>query len=209
MIIEPKKNCNICLRLSNFRKENIIKYPNYYNKPVISFGSLSSELLIVGLAPGIHGANKTGRPFTGDHAGILLYNTLIKFKFAIGSYNSEKLDTLQLNNCRITNAVKCVPPKNKPESVEANNCRTFLKKEITNMQNLKVIVSLGVIAHNSIINCFGLRLKDFKFSHGKSHKINRALRLQNSYHCSRYNTNTKRLSTSMFEDVFRKIELSL
>ena len=101
------------------------------------------------------------------------------------------------------------PPKNKPESVEANNCRTFLKKEITNMQNLKVIVSLGVIAHNSIINCFGLRLKDFKFSHGKSHKINRALRLQNSYHCSRYNTNTKRLSTSMFEDVFRKIELSL
>ena len=209
MIIEPKKNCNICLRLSEFREENIIKYPDYHNKPVVSFGSLSSQLLIVGLAPGIHGANKTGRPFTGDYAGILLYNTLIKFKFAIGSYSAEEFDTLKLNNCRITNAVKCVPPKNKPASEEINNCRTFLNKEIINMQNLKVIVSLGVIAHNSIINCFGLKLKDYKFSHGKSHKINNTLRLHNSYHCSRYNTNTNRLSKSMFEDVFKKINLNL
>ncbi|PPR78630.1 MAG: hypothetical protein CFH01_00876 [Alphaproteobacteria bacterium MarineAlpha2_Bin1] len=203
--LEPNKNCIKCIRLSNFRKENILKYPSYFNNPVSSFGSISSELLIVGLAPGIHGANKTGRPFTGDYAGILLYNTLIKFKFATGNYLPESSDNLNLKNCRITNAVKCVPPKNKPEMKEIKNCRMYLKKEIYCMKNLKIILSLGTVAHNSIINCFDLKLKDYKFSHGKYHIINKKIKLINSYHCSRYNTNTKRLSKKMFEENFKKI----
>lgn len=207
--IEPKKNCIKCVRLSNFRKENTLKYPAYFNKPVSSFGSLASELLIVGLAPGTHGANKTGRPFTGDYAGILLYETLIKYKLATGNYLSDSTDNLKLNNCRITNAVKCVPPKNKPNSVEISNCREFLKKEISCMENLKVILCLGTVAHNSILNCFDLKLIDFKFSHGKNHRINKKIKLFNSYHCSRYNTNTKRLSISMFEDVFKMITYCL
>ena len=207
--LEPKINCIKCIRLSNFRKENILKYPKYFNNPVSSFGSLSSELLIVGLAPGVHGANKTGRPFTGDFAGVLLYKTLIKFKFANGKYDPGSSDTLKLNNCRITNAVKCVPPKNKPETNEIKNCSSYLKKEISSMKNLKIILSLGTVAHNSILTCFKLKMKDFKFSHGECHNINKNIKLINSYHCSRYNTSTKRLSERMFEDIFEEISTFL
>ncbi len=203
--IEPKFDCKKCNRLYKFRKENVIKFPNYYNKPVRSFGSKFSKLLIIGLAPGLQGANKTGRPFTGDFAGELLYSTLLKFNLAKGFYDPKIKNDLKLKNCRITNVVKCVPPKNKPEGTEVKNCRSFLSEEINAMKNLKIILCLGVVSHNSTIKSFGLKPKNFIFSHGKKHKINEGVVMINSYHCSRYNTNTGRLNKKMFEEVFKKI----
>ena len=200
-LIEPNKNCSKCRRLYNFRKKNQSNNPDWFNAPVPSFGELSSSLLIVGLAPGLQGANKTGRPFTGDYAGDLLYKTINKFNFSKGKYAGTIDDSLKLKDCTITNAVRCVPPQNKPISEEINNCNNFLKKTIEIHKNLKVIIALGLIAHKSIISALNLKQKLYKFKHGNKHKIDNLI-LIDSYHCSRYNTNTRRLNQEMFEKIF-------
>ncbi len=200
-LIEPNKNCSKCRRLYNFRKKNQSNNPDWFNAPVPTFGELSSSLLIVGLAPGLQGANKTGRPFTGDYAGDLLYKTINKFNFSKGKYAGTIDDSLKLKDCTITNAVRCVPPQNKPISEEINNCNNFLKKTIEINKNLKVIIALGLIAHKSIISALNLKQKLYKFKHGNKHKIDNLI-LIDSYHCSRYNTNTRRLNQEMFEKIF-------
>mgnify|MGYP001273357266 FL=1 len=200
-LIEPNKNCSKCRRLYNFRKKNQSNNPDWFNAPVPTFGELSSSLLIVGLAPGLQGANKTGRPFTGDYAGDLLYKTINKFNFSKGKYAGTIDDSLKLKDCTITNAVRCVPPQNKPISEEINNCNNFLKKTIEINKNLKVIIALGLIAHKSIISALNLKQKLYKFKHGNKHKIDNLI-LIDSYHCSRYNTNTGRLNQEMFEKIF-------
>ena len=200
-LIEPNKNCSKCRRLYNYRKKNQSNNPDWFNAPVPTFGELSSSLLIVGLAPGLQGANKTGRPFTGDYAGDLLYKTINKFNFSKGKYAGTIDDSLKLKNCTITNAVRCVPPQNKPISEEINNCNNFLKKTIEIHKNLKVIIALGLIAHKSIISALSLKQKLYKFKHGNKHKIDNLI-LIDSYHCSRYNTNTGRLNQEMFEKIF-------
>ena len=200
-LIEPNKNCSKCRRLYNFRKKNQSNNPDWFNAPVPTFGELSSSLLIVGLAPGLQGANKTGRPFTGDYAGYLLYKTINKFNFSKGKYAGTIDDSLKLKDCTITNAVRCVPPQNKPISEEINNCNNFLKKNIEIHKNLKVIIALGLIAHKSIISALNLKQKLYKFKHGNKHKIDNLI-LIDSYHCSRYNTNTRRLNQEMFEKIF-------
>ena len=200
-LIEPNKNCSKCRRLYNFRKKNQSNNPDWFNAPVPTFGELSSSLLIVGLAPGLQGANKTGRPFTGDYAGDLLYKTINKFNFSMGKYAGKIDDSLKLKDWTITNAVRCVPPQNKPISEEINNCNNFLKKTIEIHKNLKVIIALGLIAHKSIISALNLKQKLYKFKHGNKHKIDNLI-LIDSYHCSRYNTNTGRLNQEMFEKIF-------
>ena len=200
-LIEPNKNCSKCRRLYNFRKKNQSNNPDWFNAPVPTFGELSSSLLIVGLAPGLQGANKTGRPFTGDYAGDLLYKTINKFNFSKGKYAGTIDDSLKLKDCTITNAVRCVPPQNKPISEEINNCNNFLKKTIEIHKNLKVIIALGLIAHKSIISALNLKQKLYKFKHGNKHEIDNLI-LIDSYHCSRYNTNTGRLNQEMFEKIF-------
>ena len=200
-LTEPNKNCSKCRRLYNFRKKNQSENPDWFNAPVPTFGELSSSLLIVGLAPGLKGANKTGRPFTGDYAGDLLYKTISKFNFSKGIYGGTVDDSLKLKDCTITNAVRCVPPQNKPISEEINNCNNFLKKTIQIHKNLKVIIALGLIAHKSIISAYDLKQKLYKFKHGNKHKIDNLI-LIDSYHCSRYNTNTGRLNDEMFEKIF-------
>jgi len=201
----PTPNCSLCQRLSDFRHKNQVKFPDKFNAPVPSFGDLSAELLIVGLAPGLKGANFTGRPFTGDYAGDLLYATLLKFDYAHGDYQRHKDDGLVLKNCRITNAVRCVPPENKPSTSEINTCLEFLKQEIAAMTNLKTIVSLGLVSHNAVMKAFDHKISAFKFAHGARHKIDDGITLIDSYHCSRYNTQTNRLTTTMFEDIFRNL----
>ena len=207
-LIEPNKNCSKCRRLYNFRKKNQSNNPDWFNAPVPTFGELSSSLLIVGLAPGLQGANKTGRPFTGDYAGDLLYKTINKFNFSKGKYAGTIDDSLKLKDCTITNAVRCVPPQNKPISEEINNCNNFLKKTIENHKNLKVIIALGLIAHKSIISALNLKQKLYKFKHGNKHKIDNLI-LIDSYHCSRYNTNTGRLNQEMFEKIFLEAKKEL
>ena len=198
----PKKDCALCPRLTSFRQENSSQHPNWFNGAVPPFGDQNGALLIVGLAPGLRGANRTGRPFTGDYAGDLLYPTLIKFGLAKGSYQACASDGLQLNNCIITNAVRCVPPQNKPTGQEIKNCQPFLTNELTILPNLKVVISLGRIAHESMVRAINGKQKEYKFAHGGSHKLPSGQRMINSYHCSRYNTNTGRLTQQMFEDVF-------
>lgn len=202
--MEYDPNCKKCNRLDEFLTSTHHKYPNYFCKPVPSFGSKSPFFLIVGLAPGMHGANNTGRPFTGDHAGILLYKALYKFGFS-NKPDSLCKDNLQLNNCRITNAVKCLPPGNKPTANEIKNCNVFLSSEINNLKKGSIILALGTIAHNAIIKAQNLSLKNYKFSHGGRHFLPNELILYDSYHCSRYNTQTKRLTESMFFDIFSTI----
>ena len=202
-LTEPKKNCSICPRLVNFRKDNKEKNPSWFNSPVPSFGEISSEIIIVGLAPGLKGANKTGRPFTGDFAGDLLYQTLEKFELSNGEYMATNDDNLELKNCTITNSVRCVPPKNKPSTEEINNCKKFLLNTINSHKNLKVIIALGHIAHRSIVSIYKQKQSKYQFSHGKVHTLKNFL-LIDSYHCSRYNTNTGRLTEDMFEKVFEK-----
>lgn len=198
---KPTKNCNKCPRLFEMRSDNKKKWPEKFNAPVPSFGDISAELLIVGLAPGLKGANFTGRPFTGDGAGDILYDTLIRFGFADGQYASNIDDGLTLNNCRITNALRCVPPQNKPTSTEMKNCCDFLRSEIAAMKSLRIIISLGKISHDSVLNALNVRKSLYKFSHGAMHRIDDIL-LLDSYHCSRYNTSTKRLTGDMFDDIF-------
>ncbi len=200
----PTKDCALCPRLKGFRTENKIKNPDWYNAPVPSFGERSSRLLIVGLAPGLRGANRTARPFTGDWAGDLLFKTLYKFDLSNGMYQAHDADGLRLVDCRITNAVRCVPPKNKPVASEIRQCGIFLKSEIGAMQNLQVLLALGSIAHGAILAALGLSKTKFKFGHGYEHKVAEKLYLIDSYHCSRYNTNTGRLTPAMFDEVFEQ-----
>ena len=203
--MKPNKNCCLCPRLFEYRTENQKTYPSWYNAPVESFGDINGKLLVVGLAPGLRGANRTGRPFTGDWAGDLLYQALDKFSFSRGQYAGEASDGLALENCRITNAVRCLPPQNKPIGQEIRTCNIFLKQEIYNMSNLKVIMALGLIAHNATLNALEKRKAQYKFAHGASYELPSGIKLISSYHCSRYNTNTRRLTNDMFFDVFREI----
>ena len=173
-----------------------------FNGAVPSFGPNSASLLIVGLAPGLKGANQTGRPFTGDYAGDLLYATLLKYGFATGDYLAHADDGLELKNAMITNAVRCVPPQNKPIGAEIKTCRTFLKNRLEQLPNLKLLIVLGRIAHESVVATFDGKQKDFKFAHGALHTMPTGHKVLDSYHCSRYNTNTGRLTTEMFEDIF-------
>ena len=205
----PDRDCSLCPRLMTYREENRSKEPDWHNAPVPSFGALDSALLIVGLAPGVRGANRTGRPFTGDYAGVLLYSTLIKFGFATGDYQERPDDGLALNNCRITNAVRCVPPQNLPTPAEDKTCNTFLAAEIAAMPKLRAILTLGTVAHLMSLRALGIKPSAFKFAHGAMHQPRPGLLLADSYHVSRYNTSTRRLNTEMFEDVVRKIQNSL
>lgn len=202
---EPPSDCTLCDRLSAFRAANAQSHPDWFNGPVPSFGDAGSRVLIVGLAPGLQGANKTGRPFTGDYAGDLLYATLAKFDFSTGSYAGHADDGLSLINCMITNAVRCVPPKNKPTGEEERQCRPFLAARIAGMPRLSAILALGRIAHDNTLAALGHRKSAYKFAHCAIHRLDDRLTLFDSYHCSRYNTNTRRLTTQMFEDVFAKI----
>ena len=203
---QPSVTCALCPRLVQFRQSNDKLYPKFYNAPVPSFGELDAGLLIVGLAPGLKGANQTGRPFTGDYAGDLLYSTLIKHGFAEGFYKANADDGLTLMDTRITNAVRCVPPENKPVGAEATNCRPFLVSEIASMQNLKVILALGTLAHKAVLASLGLKQSAVKFAHSAFHNLENGVWLVDSYHCSRYNTNTGRLTEKMFSNVFSKIK---
>ena len=182
--------------------------PAWFNAPVPSFGSMTASLLIVGLAPGLRGANRTGRPFTGDYAGVLLYETLVRYGFARGSYGAHPDDGLELVDSRITNAVRCVPPENKPTTTEITTCRKFLKGTIAEMPNLRAILALGRIAHQSIVAALEERPKDATFGHGASHQIG-VVKLFCSYHCSRYNTNTGRLTPEMFQAVVSQVRAYL
>ncbi len=196
-------NCRQCLRLATFLDDLRSEHPGYHNRPVEPFGVKNAKLLIVGLAPGMHGANATGRPFTGDHAGILLYETLYKNGLSNKPESIARSDGLKLINCRITNAVKCLPPQNKPVGSEINTCNQFLREELMTLKPGSVVLALGTIAHNAVIRAFGEKLSAFKFGHENLHKLNN-LTLIDSYHCSRYNTQTKRLTEKMFNNVFKK-----
>ena len=200
-----KANCKKCSRLADYLKTSKQKFPEYFCKPVPAFGDPKAKLLIVGLAPGLHGANATGRPFTGDYAGVLLYETLYKFNFSNVPQSISSQDNLKLNNCRITNAVKCVPPANKPTTEEIKICNTYLKNELHALKPGTVILALGKIAHDSIIRSFGLKLSQYPFGHENKFTIEEKYTLIDSYHCSRYNTQTKRLTTKQFERVFQTV----
>lgn len=202
----PGRNCPLCPRLVGFLATARQAHPDWHNAPVPSFGPLSAQLLIVGLAPGMRGANRTGRPFTGDHAGDLLYATLGKFAFSNGVYGADPGDGLALIDCRITNAVRCVPPENKPIGAEVNACRPFLAAEIAAMPDLRVILALGGLSHNALLRVLGHKQSAAKFTHGALHEgLLDGVLLADSYHCSRYNTNTGRLTTAMFHAVFAAI----
>lgn len=205
---EAPLNCDRCSRLVEYLNECRTKNPDWHNAPVDSFGPSNAKLLIVGLAPGVSGANRTARPFTGDYAGDLLYATLEKFGFSNGKYDVRPDDGLELINAMITNAVRCVPPQNKPTGAEINNCRPFLVSRMNALPDLKVILALGKIAHDSTVKTLGGKISENKFAHAAKHEfdyLGRPITLVDSYHCSRYNTNTGRLTTEMFEDVFEII----
>ena len=205
----PGRDCPLCPRLVDFRRSNRAAFPTFHNAPVPSFGPLEARLLIVGLAPGLKGANQTGRPFTGDYAGALLYPTLLRYGFAHGTYGARADDGLALDDCRITNAVRCVPPANKPVGAEIGACRSFLAAELTAMDRLRAVVALGLVAHNAVLAALGLRQSHAKFGHGARHALPNGLTLTDSYHCSRYNTNTGRLTEAMFHDVFDGVRSQL
>lgn len=203
----PDKNCRKCPRLIAFREGNIVKFPTYYNGPVEPFGSLDAEILVVGLAPGLNGANQTNRPFTNDYAGDVLYPILKKYGFAKGDYQKRKDDGFELINVRITNSVRCVPPQNKVTGDEVKACGSYLILEIENMPNLKIILTLGSVAHNAVLGVLGYRKAGFKFAHNALHRLEKHnLWMLNSYHTSRYNINTGVLTYEMFEDVIRHIQ---
>jgi uracil-DNA glycosylase family 4 len=203
-MILPDRDCPLCKRLVDFRLAARAKYPDWHNAPVAPFGPAEARLLIVGLAPGLQGANRTGRPFTGDYAGDLLYATLKEFGLARGEYEQRPDDTLQLVDCRISNAVKCVPPENKPTPEEIRICNRFLAEELASLPNVKVVLALGSIAHDAVLVAMGQKKSAAKFAHAARHALPRGLTMFDSYHCSRYNTNTGRLTTEMFRDVVGK-----
>jgi len=197
----PDRNCPLCPRLVDFRTANRAKFPTWHNGPVAPFGSLDAKLLIVGLAPGLRGANATGRPFTGDWAGDLLYDTLLAQGLATGTYLECPDDGLTLVNCRITNAVRCVPPANRPTPAEAKTCRPYLKDEMAAMPNLRVILAIGGFGHDAVLASLGVKKSAFPFAHGAVHKVTPSVTLIDTYHCSRLNTNTGRLTADMFAKV--------
>ncbi|KIL98721.1 Uracil-DNA glycosylase family 5 [Paramagnetospirillum magnetotacticum MS-1] len=194
----PQADCGLCPRLAAFRRANRAQYPGWHHDPVPSFGGLDSRLLVVGLAPGLKGANRTGRPFTGDYAGDLLYSSLLHFGLARGDYRQAADDGLELVGCRITNAARCVPPANKPLPAEFAACRPFLAAEIAAMPNLRGIFCLGRGSHEQVLSTLGLKKAAYPFGHGRIHPLPGGLVLGDSYHCSRYNTNTGRLTEAMF-----------
>lgn len=199
---EPKKDCRRCKRLVAFRRENKALYPDYFNGAVQSFGDWDGRLLVVGLAPGLQGANKSGRPFTGDTSGELLFATLTKLGLSNDRFGNHPDDGFKLHDAMVTNAVCCVPPENRPTAEEAANCRPFLKSRIEKLQNLKALFALGKVAHDAVLRTFDLRLADYPFAHGTLHRLPCGLALVDSYHCSRYNLNTRRLTPAMFEEAF-------
>jgi uracil-DNA glycosylase len=196
-------DCRLCPRLAGFLGQVSRKHPDYHARPVAAFGDESARLLIVGLAPGMHGANATGRPFTGDHAGILLYQTLYDFGFSSHPESRSRQDGLRLYNCRITNAVKCLPPQNKPLPDEVRQCNAYLQAELNGLPGSAVVLVLGKLAHDAVLRASGQRLSSFPFGHAATHELPAGYHLVDSYHCSRYNTQTRRLTPAMFADVFR------
>jgi uracil-DNA glycosylase len=205
----PGRECALCPRLAAFRSAQRTAHPDWFNAPVPSFGPDSAELLIVGLAPGLRGANRTGRPFTGDYAGDLLYSSLLKFGFAVGDYGAYPQDGLELRRARITNAVRCVPPQNRPEPAEILACGRFLGAELTRLPRLRAILALGAIAHNAVLAANGLKRAPYPFAHGAMHELPGGTVLADSYHCSRLNTNTGRLTPAMFEAVISRLREQL
>lgn len=208
----PDKTCRKCPRLAAFLEKNRVLYPDYFNAPVPSLGDLNAELLIVGLAPGLKGANRTGRPFTGDFAGDLLYGHLRDFGFLSGTYQARPDDGIRLVNARLTNAVRCVPPENKPNGAEVRACGRFLAREIQAMPNLKVILVIGGLAHNAVLSVFGEKKSASKFAHNALHTLKRngkTIRLLDTYHTSRYNVNTGKLTPEMFTAVFKTLTEAL
>ena len=205
---EPDRNCPLCPRLAGFRAEARAREPHWFNAPVPSFGDPAAALVIVGLAPGMQGANRTGRPFTGDYAGDLLYATLLEYGFAKGVYQARPDDGLQLVDCRIVNAVRCVPPQNKPQPSEIRTCRPFLAADLAAMPGVRAIVALGRIAHDTMLKVLDLRSAAAPFAHGAVHPAG-GVKLYDSYHCSRYNTTTRVLTPEMFRSVFAKVKADL
>jgi uracil-DNA glycosylase family 4 len=205
----PDRDCPLCPRLAGFRDLQRSAHPDWHNAPVQPFGDPGAELLIVGLAPGLRGANRTGRPFTGDFAGDLLYATLRKFGLTTGDYGGHPNDGFALRGARITNAVRCVPPQNKPETGEIAACRQFLAAELAASPNVRVILALGAIAHNAVLGAKGLRRAAYPFGHAAMHGLPDGVLLADSYHCSRLNTNTGTLTTEMFEAVFAALAKAL
>ena len=209
----PPSDCSLCPRLKDYLSVHAKAHPEWHNAPVDAMGSLNARILIVGLAPGLKGANATSRPFTGDSAGGYLFEMLSRFGMAHGSYGGHAGDGVTLDDVRITNAVRCVPPQNKPTAAESHNCRPFLVSEIMAMPNIKVILALGRLAHDAVLRATGYRCADYPFAHASQHRISskatcgkdRDLRLISSYHCSRYNTQTRRLTDDMFYNVFKII----
>ena len=201
----PTSECPLCPRLVQFRHDNRRRWPDWHNAPVPSFGAADAWLLIVGLAPGLKGANRTGRPFTGDHAGILLYATLARCGLARGEYKASPDDQLHLVGCRITNAVRCVPPDNKPASGEVAQCGRFLAAELAALPDLKAVIALGRVAHGAVLAALAMKSQAFPFRHGALHDLPNGLLLADSYHCSRQNTATGRLTTDMFRSVFESV----
>ena len=196
--------CRRCGRLAAFLDDVGQAHPDYFAAPVPSFGDPAARLLVVGLAPGMHGANRTGRPFTGDHAGLLLYATLFGAGFSNQPEGADPADGLVLRDCRITNAVRCLPPANKPAPEEIRTCNPYLRRELTAAPAPRVVLALGQIAHQAVLMALGLRLRDHPFGHGAAHRLATGQHLLSSYHCSRYNTQTRRLTADMFEAVFRQ-----
>ena len=205
---DPPRDCALCPRLCGFIAEQRLAFPDWFNAPVPSFGDVNASVLIVGLAPGLRGANRTGRPFTGDYAGDLLYATLGKFGFARGVYGARPDDGLELVDCMITNAVRCVPPQNKPVGAEIRTCGQFLAATIAGLERLNAVVVLGRIAHDALLTTLGARRAAFPFAHGARHDVE-GIWMYDSYHCSRYNTNTGRLTPQMFEDVFAAVRADI
>jgi uracil-DNA glycosylase family 4 len=204
-IAAPPRDCALCPRLAAFRQANRNANPDWFNAPVPSFGAPGARLLVVGMAPGLRGANRTGRPFTGDHAGLLLYHTLLRVGLAEGSYGAEADDGLTLKDTRIANAVRCVPPANLPEPAEVTACNRFLIGELQGMPNLRAVLALGVLAHAAVLKACGIPLARIRFRHGALHTLPDGLLLADSYHVSRYNTSTRRLTEDMFVAVMRDL----
>ena len=200
------QQCRLCLRLASFLDDVKQKYPDYHARPVAPFGDVNAQLLVVGLAPGMHGANASGRPFTGDYAGLLLYEALHEFGYSNQPTSESLHDGLMLTNCRISNAVKCLPPQNKPTGEEITQCNSFLAAELTTLPENGVILALGTVAHQAVLKALGLKANSAKFAHNVQHALPNGLTLVDSYHTSRYNVQTKRLTKARFTEVFQRIE---
>jgi len=201
LVEAPVHDCPLCPRLVEYRRANQAANPDWFNGPVPSWGPIDARLMIVGMAPGVRGANRTGRPFTGDHAGMLLYETLIAIGFAHGDYAADPNDGLTLDDCRIVNAVRCVPPLNLPQPVEVSTCNRFLGAELAAMPRLQIVLSLGVLSHAAVLKACGIPPTRVRFQHGATHSLPDGLLLTDSYHVSRYNTSTRKLTPEMFRSV--------